>query len=261
VESGVKSFGPCGGLCRKRLTYATRAAIIAEHDGVVWRLDGEKAEAAIKKHLLRVLVDPEYIQREIKVYRDEAEQEVAVCRVQEGRLQTKLADLERQEQAALDGWERGGVYRDYEQFTQRLAAVRDEQEETKRRLEEIAVQVPAELSKSEKLRLVAEHARSFGVIAERGLGALLKPRMKKGWEAKALAELEKLTEIKTWVPDPIDAPQAEEPTLVSIPIDQWWRDMMGLIDKVWVERDGKTLNVEGTLQVVNGTISLSPSPQ
>lgn len=250
-------------ICRRRQQWGKKAG----HEGIRWTWSGDVLDKAIKLHLLRVIADEDYLVQEAKVYIDEAKCISQEQDEMEERLATQIAKLEDQERRVLEGWERG-VYQDQQQAQERLATVRAELEETKAKLEQLRrADRPIELTRAEKVRVAAEHARSFGVIVERGVKAMLKPRMKKGWEFEALAEVEKLTAIKTWVPDPIDLLDEEgnlvegapEPKQESIPLDQWWRDLVeSLIDRIWVEDDGRHLTVEGIIEAASDKLEVVP---
>jgi site-specific DNA recombinase len=235
-------------VCRQRTVYGAKA----DHDGIKWRWVGEELERTVKCYILRVLAEPDYLLHDAKVFQDEVDQHLVEYRNQREGLCTKLANLEQQETRALDGWQRG-IYKDEPQFLEQLAAIRTNQTETKAALESLTIE-PQELDKATKVRLLTDYVTNMHAYTGH-LGLPISKSRKKGWEFKALAELDKRTHIDVVVPGDED----KEWTTTSIPIAEWWRDTIAmLVSKIWVE-DDRSLTIEGVIEVASGKVSASTS--
>ena len=238
-------------LCRRRHAWGKKAG----HEGLHWNWDGHLLETTIKRHLLKVLVEPKYLVQDTQVYVEEAERASHEQEEKVGRLATQLAKLEEQERRVLEGWERG-MYQDDQQAEERLAAVRAQLEETKVELERLRSEDRSiELTRAEKLRLLSQnvvHQHAFPRFI-RGEG--LYPKPPKGWVDKALAELETRSTVEIEFCD--DANPDIVIKVVSIPIEEWWRNLATtLIDRIWVEDDGRHLTVEGIIEVASDKLEV-----
>lgn len=239
-------------LCRQRTVYGKQAG----HEGIRWRWDGKQLEDVIKRHVLKVIADPDYLVHDVKVYQAEAEQRLSEHRDQEKRLQAKLVDLEQQEIRALQGWQRG-IYRDEQQVQETLAGLRAQQEETRAKLETLSQQAVIEpLTKAEKVRLLADQVvLSFAYEGGSGLFRRMEAgKTRESWLNKALADLEQREVVSVVVPGNDD----QEWPVEQVPVAQWWRDLITiLVDRITVNDDG-SLNIEGTVQVASGRVSHVP---
>ncbi len=238
-------------LCRRRQVWGKKAG----HEGIRWNWNGQTLEKTVKRLLLKVLVDREYLVRDAQVYVEEAEQAVAEQEQKLEGLTTQVANLEDQERRVLDGWERG-VYQDEQQVQERLADVRAKLAETKVKLEELRSEDrPIELTRAEKVRLVSQmivHAHAFPRFI-RGKGRYPRP-LPKGWVDKALADIDSRKTVEEEFVD--DANPEVEGKVVSVPVKEWWTDLAkSLISHVWVEDDGH-LTVEGIIEAVSTKLDL-----
>ena len=244
-------------LCRRRQAWGKKAG----HEGLHWNWDGHLLEMTIKRFLLKVLVDREYLVRDAEVYVEEAEQASNEQEEKVERLTTQLDKLEDQERRVLEGYERG-VYKNDQQAQERLADVRAQLEETKVELETLRSEDRSiELTRAEKVRLVSQklvHQHAFPRFV-RGKGLYPRP-LPKGWVDKALADLEQKTTVEEELFD--DANPEVEGKVVSIPIEEWWRNLVTtLIDRIWVEDDGRHLTVEGIIKVASGKLEVVSDDQ
>jgi site-specific DNA recombinase len=237
-------------LCRQRTAYGAKS----NHSGIKWRWVGEELEQMVKRHVLRVLAKPDYLVHDAKVYREEAEQRGTELRNQQGGLRTQLTKLEQQESRALEGWTKG-LYQDEQQLYDQLADIRRQQQQVRTTLDSFQVH-DEELTKAEKVRLLADQVVQLHAY-QGNLGLPITKSKRKGWEDKALAELTQRTSIEVVVP----GDEEEEWVTTTIPIDQWWKDVITtLVDKIWVEDDG-SLTIEGVITLADGQVSNSPLPR
>lgn len=228
--------------CRQRTVYGQKAG----HDGIRWRWDGRELETAITKHVQRVFADPGYLMHEAKVYHEEAERRFSEYEQQGEQLRSLLASLEQQEIRALEGWQKG-LYRDEQQLQDQLARLRSQQKEVRVNVEVLATQTPAELTKAEKMRLLAHYASQWPSVW---------PILGSYDGLEVLVDLNRQTDIKVHAGD---GSTEEEPRWEFIPIDEWWRDAIAaVVDRIWVEDDG-TLTVEGTIEMPNGNVQIGVS--
>jgi site-specific DNA recombinase len=240
-------------LCRQRTVYGKKA----DHEGLQWRWHAGELETAIKKHVLRVLVKPDYLVHDAQVYREAVDQRINEQRVQGDRLRAQLTSLQQQEARVQDGWLKG-IFGDEQQLQGKLADLRNQQQQIRARLEVLAAESPVEeLTKAEKVRYIADYVTLMHAHAgnwRRGLPGF-RPT-KKGWEDDALAALAQQTHIEV----PLSWDDEQEWQTESVPVDQWWRDTITtLVDEIWVEDDGKWLTVKGTIKVASGKVKVGVS--
>ena len=231
-------------LCRQRTVHARKGG----HEGVQWRWHAEDLEAVIKEHVLKLLLEPEYLLRDVKVYREKVELSANALRNEEGRLRAHLTDLERQETRAQDGWLKG-FYSD-KQLEQKLVDLHAQQEETRTRLDALVTEEPVEeLSRLEKASmlgswLLTKHA---GPLEGKSPDEVFASLFGGGHVEWALVEGEEPgTQEWSWVQD------TSKPALLN----ETWRDVIkAVVSKVWVEDNG-TLTVEGILQEPSNVVQL-----
>ena len=233
-------------LCRQRTAYGVKAG----HEGIHWRWDGSQLEDLIKRHVLRVLAEPDYLIRDARIYQEEAEQRDGELQDQQEGLRVQLTKLDEQEQRVLEGWEKN-VYNDEQQLYERLADIRYQQLQVQTTLNQFQVH-DEELSKAEKVRLLADQVvQMHAYVGNRGL-PIFKSK-KKGWLDAAMADLAQRTTIDVVIPGDDDQEWKTE----SVPIAEWWHNTITtLVERIWVEDDG-SLTIEGVIEVASG---VTPSP-
>ena len=243
-------------LCRRRTTYGSRAG----HEGVRWRWRAEELEEPVKRHVLQLLSDREYLVN-VRLYLEETERRFGEQRDQEAQLQARLNELERQEHRALKGWEKG-FYKDERQLQDHLTAIRIEQAEVGARRESIGVQPSEELSKARKTSILSQHIwfkYAAPIIEGYRRGLPFAREAREGWVERALTGLARTSQIE-WADYDEETGKTHE---VLIPLDQWWRELVtNLVSRIWVEDDG-SVTIEGTITPTNGVAEskVSNSPR
>lgn len=236
-------------LCRQRTVHARMGG----HEGVQWRWHAEDLEAVIKEHVLKLLLEPEYLLRDVKVYREKVELSANALRNEEGRLRVHLTDLKKQEARAQDGWLKG-FYSD-KQLEQKLVDLHAQQEETRTRLDALVTEEPIEeLSRLEKASmlgswLLTKHA---GPLEGKSPDEVFASLFGGGHVEWALVEGEEPgTNEWSWVQD----------TSKPASLNETWRDVIkAVVSEVWVEDNG-TLAVEGILQGQSNVVQLEVSSE
>jgi site-specific DNA recombinase len=226
-------------LCRQRTVYGQRAG----HDGVKWRWHAGELETRVKEHVLRMLVEPDYLLHNAQVYRDEVEQRVNAQRNEEDRLRARLTSLEQQEARAVEGYTKG-LY-DESKLQEILSAMHAQQSETQAKLSVLAAESPAEeLTKAEKASMLASWVLTRHAVPLEGKSPdeVFASLFEGGHVEWALVEGEDPdTQEWTWVMDPTKPAS----------LDKLWREVItALVSEVWVEDDG-SLTVKGTLKAAS----------
>jgi hypothetical protein len=193
-------------LCWRRRQYGPAAG----HEGVRWSWRAEEVEALVRRHLVRLLTDPDAALREAEVYEQRASGELVTRATEAEELRAKLASLgdERAHYIALAG---GRVIDDGE-LIDRLAALKRTREATLARLADL------------EARPVTDAARLLNYAA------LLRD---------AATTLSEATQV-------IGCDPSGETPLGEASDKVWLATLRQLVERVWVEPDG-TLTVEGRL--------------
>lgn len=165
--------------------------------------------------------NPEHALRQAKMYEADVTQRLEKEQHDRDLLAQRLRDVDRQEARVLDSWRRG-VYRDSAQFDIALAAVREE----RAALEAERSDAPARSAKRIKVSAAAE-----AVLVRRAVALM------KDWPRDAMVDAVMLT---------------------ATPDAQWAEWIRGLIRRVWLEPDGKTITVEGSLEPTAPSEGSSP---
>jgi len=206
-------------LCRQRNAYGKDAG----HVGVKWRWKAPELELPIKRHVMKLLVDPTYLSRELEVRVEEAKRATRQQEEQRARVRARLTALDEEEQRVLM-LARRGVYADEGQLIRQLEAVREERREQQAELEELQ-------QSSDTAHALEYH---LAVIQE---GLALTDLAREMKELIPDADWQN----DSWIDDSL-ALLAEQP---GDSIDKAFADLIKqVVTRVWVEPDG-SLTIEG----------------
>lgn len=229
--------------CRKRAVYGPKAG----HEGIRWRWPAEELEAPVKRHVLKVFTDRDYLLREAEVWVERTRREASERERQETNLRARIEALREEELRVLE-LARKGVYRDEAQLLRQLEEVRSERREREGELD----------------------ALQRSPVGD----AVRKAEFHLSWIERALEVTELAQQVRELVPhadwgddswtDGVLAFLAEQPPHIRGPIDEAFRAYVtGLVDCIWVEDDG-SLVIEGVIEAASGTTrknEVSDSPR
>jgi len=222
-------------LCRQRRVYGPKAG----HQDVQWRWRANELEGIVKRHVLRVLVDRDYLVHDAQVYVKEHEQSAGEQHIREAGLRAQLTKLEERERQVLEWAEDIGIYRNREQAVQRLENIRTQQDEVKAALKTATRKAEVELNKAEKVRLLAGLVMRHAYVDHIGWD-----RQVKGpdWIEQALVDIDGRTHVQMDL-----AEGNEKPRLVTVAVNDWWRDVIEtLVERIWIEPSG-AMTIQGIL--------------
>jgi site-specific DNA recombinase len=224
--------------CQNRRTYKEEEA--ARHKGVKWHWRADHLERVVKRHVLRMQAEPDYMLRAAELYEDRADELVREERQEKARLQAQLGELDEEAHRVLE-WARKKIITEAELVTQR----------TDIKAQRVQVET--------KLMTLQQHPLDPRQLIQHA-GALRE-------QVTRTAHLRELypdiTQVNAgWIDDAmsvLDSPDADE---------AWEALIRQFVEKVWVEKNGD-ITVEGVIDVnplanpgtdVNGTNMFLSNP-
>lgn len=203
-------------ICRTRRTYGRRAG----HDGVKWSWRAEELEKMIKRHVLRMSVDPEYLLQGAHIYEERAEQLVHDEKEEETRLQARLDELDKEQGRVIRLVRKGLI--DEAQLERELNDIKSERREVEGRLKVLQERPIDPVKFIRRATELKNTAGLFSFVQE------LLPHADWGDDS--------------WTDGVLSSGMTNFPGA-----DEAWQSLIQeLVDKIWLEPDG-SITVEGIL--------------